>query len=1071
MTLEVSILKSIRAEVDGRELVLRRQSQNVLAALVIHHERPLTTQALCRCIWPTAKTNKSNQLRTVLAGLRDDLGDEGYRIPQRGRTIDLTGTVCDAVALKSAIDTLDHDGAMDTEIAKTLRTSYMHLREADLANHPLFFSEFVTTMLQNIRRVITAKTHAPTQEFATLVTTLVRDNPADELLVRIVTELMLRQGAGGDAMKTLRDHKTALQKLGRNVSNDLTDLEAKILRNSPDLPVVDRANIDLSFGNSLDVTRRPHFVGRASELTIAKRSLAAGQSVLVVGEAGIGKSYFLAETLSQTARPNMVATCFQDDENYSAFRRLLPNAPITIEHTAEQVFEIVANSLRDLGPTAIGIEDLHNGDAGSLRVAQLLIRSLPTNSGLIATTRPSGAHHVRCNHKIALPLFGEKELRSLLETTGRTFTNADAHRLAMLTSGLPLLAAELVQRFELDGPTAWAAGAGHDSVAEQLVESLLEGRSPESRKFLFAAALLGDPIDLEAVREVLNMSANDATTLLDDAVVARLIEERDGLYFRHELVRLAIVHLIRPGERTLLHSACANALKGRSEWAAGRHLLWSAGVVPLEDITERVQASAAAAMHQQRNNTAAELYDGLLHLLEQRAALPSDLAVRLNERSAQAWERSGQAGRGIERRMTVLALAERYGREDWAHLAIQSAPGNGRSASENTLRTAMLRRGLMLLSEDSHLMAAKAELVVLLSLSGQSRSDEVRELVDALTALALDESQSPATRALSARAVCTQQLDVIDATLRHRCTEVLFDNTADDDDDIDVRSDAHAFRFRKMLELGRISEFDAAIPGVEAFLNRCGRPVDVWGAQVFQSCAAEMRGRISEAHKHAISAYQYGIKYDVSDAKVSWQTQVLLWGLQGISEPGLPMAEPQDDAADDFSLPGVIAEAYATAFFHFLEPGSMPSEKVIEIAQRLGESSGHLAWIPSLSAITEVVSDTGNQEAARSILPLLQGAPNIFVLAGISAVVSQGPLYRTIAQLEQVIGNFDNARTAYLRAIELCRIAGATRWEQDCNRRLAECETVVEGSNKSVVSIADRAAKPRSLKSPRDRKS
>jgi DNA-binding CsgD family transcriptional regulator len=326
-----------------------------------------------------------------------------------------------------------------------------------------------------------------------------------------------------------------------------------------------RVRIQLvSDGDGRPGADRPKLVEREPQLAVLAAAAQAvaghgdgGRVLLLHGEAGSGKSVLVREWAAARASLRvLVGVC----DPLSSPRPLGPLADVAEElselvadllraGTRDDLFPSVLVALRQAGPIALVLEDLHWADDSTLDLVRFLARR-------IASTR------------------------CLLIGTYRDDDAAMSGRLGVMLGDLA--AAQAVQKvpvppLSLAAVTVLAAGSGlaartvHDescgnaffvtellaATGERLPTSVREavlarvGRLPESARLtLEAAAVIGVRVEIALL---LQLPGVDAASV-DECVLAGLLRWQPPLLvFRHELVRAAVLGQVPPGRLGALH--------------------------------------------------------------------------------------------------------------------------------------------------------------------------------------------------------------------------------------------------------------------------------------------------------------------------------------------------------------------------------------------------------------------------------------------------------------------------------------------------------------------------------------
>jgi DNA-binding CsgD family transcriptional regulator/tetratricopeptide (TPR) repeat protein len=240
-------------------------------------------------------------------------------------------------------------------------------------------------------------------------------------------------------------------------------------------------------------------------------------------------------------------------------------------------------------------------------------------------------------HRLSVLPLSEGAVHTLAAGSGQ-----DPAALHRLTGGNPFFLSEVLA----------TAGELIPATVKDAVLARAARLTPEVRAVLDVAAVIGSPIDLNVLREV-------AGPVLDetDACIASglLRETNDGLAFRHELVREAVLTAIASPRRRLLHARVLAALRDAPEserdLARLAHHAEAAG--DREATLELATAAAeqAAAMH--AHYEAAAQFARALRFANH--SLPAERA-RLFEGRSIACHLSDQGAEAIAARQSALDI-------------------------------------------------------------------------------------------------------------------------------------------------------------------------------------------------------------------------------------------------------------------------------------------------------------------------------------------------------------------------------------------------------------------------------
>src|SRR5215211_3811401 len=452
----------------------------------------------------------------------------------------------------------------------------------------------------------------------------------------------------------------------------------------------------------------PVLVGRDAEVAQLRAALelaAAGRpaTVVVAGEAGVGKTRLVAQLLGEAAGRGAVALtggCLDVGEGVLAYAplvealrplpsvtepaelervlggaraelaRLVPElgspaaaggTPASAPLAPTRLFELllgVLHRLAETGPLLVVVEDLHWADQSTRDLLGFLVRNLRGGVALVLTYRSDELHrrHPLRPFLAELDRSGRAE-RVELERLGR-------RDLAELLAGIldepapPALLGEILARSEGNPFFAEELLAAHldgtrlPLALRDLVLARVEALSEPTQRVLEVAAVAGTRVDHELLAAVVGQDAEQLVWLLREAVTRHVlgVDEATGAYvFRHALVQEAIYDDLLPVQRGPLHAAYARALERRIERRGDGSDAGSDSVV------ERGQlAYHWYAAHDLGQALLASVRAG------QAAESPSALAEALGhyERALELWDQAPEAAAGSPLdRVTVLHRA------------------------------------------------------------------------------------------------------------------------------------------------------------------------------------------------------------------------------------------------------------------------------------------------------------------------------------------------------------------------------------------------------------------------------
>ncbi|HET7473831.1 MAG TPA: LuxR C-terminal-related transcriptional regulator [Candidatus Limnocylindrales bacterium] len=309
---------------------------------------------------------------------------------------------------------------------------------------------------------------------------------------------------------------------------------------------------------------------------------------------------------------------------------LLPTRPTTtsLERRQGRVLEGllgVVGRLSEHGPILLVLEDLHDADAATRAFVSFASRiRRPSRMCLVATYHAdelSRDHPLtamladlpgateRGPRRISIAPLARTELAELVQVIeGERPTGSALVLVADRSGGLPLVAEELLAARRELSDTALTGSFG------DIVVSRLAKRGPECRRILRQLALAGRPLDrdeLAATAAAFELTADrlpprsstlprrgdgtldpDIAAGLEEGLEAgTLIEDADGIAFRHELIRRAAAADLLPRLRHRHHLALAAGLVAHPLAAATN---WHAANVPSRAFGAAVEAASRA---------------------------------------------------------------------------------------------------------------------------------------------------------------------------------------------------------------------------------------------------------------------------------------------------------------------------------------------------------------------------------------------------------------------------------------------------------------------------------------------
>lgn len=338
-----------------------------------------------------------------------------------------------------------------------------------------------------------------------------------------------------------------------------------------------------------------------AELATALRSTRAGygRAVLLLGEAGMGKSMLADWLVSQAVQAGMQvargACSAAGMPPLWPWRRSLAAIGVELPWREERVAagasdrELVAAAIVETvaaaaarQPLLIVLEDMHWSDRVSVLVAQAAaeaVAALPL--ALLLTCRDEwdeAAHEVRGRlaelpasvRRMLLPPLDAGAVAALAGSiVGPGLDNRVAAGLQARTGGNPFFAHEVARLIAARGP---AAAVMVPPGVREVLQRRLARLSQPCVSLLAAAAIVAETaaevIEDDLLQHVSGVGQEAAAELLDEAAAGLLLEVDHGgpsrYRFRHALVREVLDHGLSAVQRGELHVAAGQALEQRA---------------------------------------------------------------------------------------------------------------------------------------------------------------------------------------------------------------------------------------------------------------------------------------------------------------------------------------------------------------------------------------------------------------------------------------------------------------------------------------------------------------------------
>lgn len=788
--------------------------------------------------------------------------------------------------------------------------------------------------------------------------------------------------------------------------------------------------------------RTADLVGRAREMALLDRliaEVAAGRTaaVVLVGEPGIGKTRLLTELIARTDAGGWLvlsgsATELEQDLPLSVFvdalddylrglapgrlsplggevltelAQLFPSLPppagaaqLTPQHERYRAHSAVRALLEQLArrtPLALVLDDFHWADSASVELLGALLRRPPAAPVLMAlavrahqmperlSLALAAAQRAGAARLLKVEALSAADTRALL---GETVGSDDAQALHEESGGNPFyleqLARSLRGRRETAAlPEARLAGLAVPSAVAESLRAELAMLSDRARRVLYAAAVAGDPFEVDLAAAAAATSEAEAIAAVDELLKLDLVRDTDvprRFRFRHPLVRRVIYEGTPSGWRLSAHERCGQTLAQRDVPAPelAHHVASSARVGDLAAVAVLRQAGEATARIAPAS--AARWFADALRLLP--AAAPPDERIGLLVSRAAAQTAAGDLTASHATLLDALAAVPVDASQVRSDLVQRCAAVESALGQHEPARTRLV--GALAEVPDHHSTQA-AGLLIQLAMNGFWRSsyDSMRDYAQAAAEAGQDDGPTTAA-ALAVLALAESMTGEPDrAEAARTSAAALVDSVADAE--LARRIDAAAWLAGAELYLDRYADADA-------HAERALRVARATGQGELFLVLVQTLGRVWLVRGKLAAAADL-LDGGIEAARLSWNRQALVWNLFNRSAVALTMGE--------------VSTALATA------------RESVDLARELG-AGFHSAW--AAVRLAEALLATGEPWKAADLLTGSAGGEDLVLIPGSWRAYCLELLTRCLLTLER-------GADAALAAARAADWAGAVR--------------------------------------------
>ncbi|MDE2371766.1 MAG: AAA family ATPase [Burkholderiales bacterium] len=597
-TIQLELLAAPRARCGARAAALAAGDALLLAWLAL--EGPTSRERAAQLIWPASDAASArNALRQRLFRLRKQLGADA-----------VSGSATLALADGVAHDLGHGPGLLgDLEAADAPElAAWLAARRSERAG---------AARREREARIETLEAAGDLGAALALAQSLLESDPLSEPAHRRVMRLHYLRGDRAAALLAFDRCESLLKhEIGTAPARETIELLATIEHAAAPPPATAaRKPVPAA------VLRPPRLIGRDAELAALRRGLDAGSVVIVVGEAGMGKTRLLqtlaaadAQWLHTNGRPGDALAPYAtlaralrqliervpqavDAALRPALAALLPefgaapNAPAPAPAAAPMLAPALQALLRRAAPavSTLAFDDLQFADDATLDLLQSLL-SAPRGeaplrcclglrppapgsrlAGLLDALAAAGPQT-----RLTLQPLGVDDLAALVASlalpglrVGEAGDDGDdggalAAQLHQRSGGNPLFALETIKLAWNDGRLAWTADLPRPDTLSQLVAEQLARLGAPALQLARAAAVAGVDFSIELAQALLGRHAielADAWSELESQQVLR------GTEFTHDLIHEALLQGLPEVIARHLHGQTAAWLEGQGRGA------------------------------------------------------------------------------------------------------------------------------------------------------------------------------------------------------------------------------------------------------------------------------------------------------------------------------------------------------------------------------------------------------------------------------------------------------------------------------------------------------------------------
>ncbi len=670
MSLDIRLLGPVDIRVDGSPLEVDTRKAVALLAYLALDPGPLPRNRAALLLWPDASSDSARgSLRRTLSALRRGLDDRWVQADRHEIRLHPDDEVfVDALRFEELASRDDLDAL--AEAAVRYRGEFM---AGFVLRHSPEFDEWLTSTAGAYQRLASgvferlSHAHEEAGALDPAIEAAVHWLALDPLHEPAHRRLMALYAKTGDRNAAVRQYRECVrvfqEELGVAPLDETTELYRRIVEG-------DGAEARAAHPSPpISPARHPGFVGRDADVAAIEAAYGRARDdivgIVVVGEAGIGKTRFVDEFLSshpdaavlrvtghpaERAVPYGIAVemiraglGFADAEErlrrvpshwLVEASRLVPDigdfidelpepppleGPSGRRRMIEGLARVALGLIDRTEPGIIFIDDAHWCDPASVEVLGVLSNRIRDDRALLVLALRADAvphdHPLRDlrHRRIELDRLAVEAVAELLAGDSPAVQDR-ADELHRVSEGVPFILLEYLGALDRgeDGLTNLPGGV------RVLLQERLDGLSGVALQVAGAASVLQRSFSFEELRDIAGRTEGETLDGLEELVATRVVVEADGdgFVFGHERLQQYVYESMNAVRRRLLHGRAADALMAPTASSLDAAVI--AGHLEAAGRTESaaeqylIAADAAAALY--ANEDALSHYEAALAL-------------------------------------------------------------------------------------------------------------------------------------------------------------------------------------------------------------------------------------------------------------------------------------------------------------------------------------------------------------------------------------------------------------------------------------------------------------------------